>query len=203
MYKMSELDEIPKNRAEKLFYDNMGLAYYVALKKYGHVKDADTDDLVQMAMLGLWKSCVRFDDSTGNKFSTYAFVVIWGEVSRWLRDSGMYMGDKKLRQKRYNKIGFLTTEVERSWEDLSSDDRIENLLNSLSQPTDDYSRSEFNLTIRDILDGLSERDREIFNLCVLGDTKQADMADRLGLAQSTISKIINKSKKYVTTSLNI
>lgn len=58
--------------------------------KFSEPRDASIskEDMLQDAYLGLWKSCLDFDDTKGYQFSTYAVPMIRGEVLRRLRDSG-------------------------------------------------------------------------------------------------------------------
>lgn len=44
------------------------------------------DDLIQVGYIGLIKAIDRFDQSKGNKFSSYAIPTILGEMRRYLRD---------------------------------------------------------------------------------------------------------------------
>lgn len=46
----------------------------------------DRDDIIQSGYEGLWKACLRFDESKGYEFSTFAVPYIKGTIMRMLRD---------------------------------------------------------------------------------------------------------------------
>lgn len=48
--------------------------------------EVDTDDLIQVALMGMWKAIRRFDPENGAKFSTYAVRTMDGELKRYYRD---------------------------------------------------------------------------------------------------------------------
>jgi RNA polymerase sigma factor (sigma-70 family) len=62
--------------AEELFNDNRGLAWRFMVR-YGLARHRDFDDLLQAALIGLWRACELFDPALGFKLSTYA--------DRWMR----------------------------------------------------------------------------------------------------------------------
>jgi RNA polymerase sporulation-specific sigma factor len=74
----------------ELFEKNKKLAFY-ALKKFDQKEGMlERDDLEQIALIGLWKACLKFDESKGNKFATYAVPTIQGEVMKEIRDRNSY-----------------------------------------------------------------------------------------------------------------
>jgi RNA polymerase sigma-B factor len=70
---------------DRLVRDNQRLVHHL-LKRFSYA-DEPYEDLVQVANLGLVKAARAFDAGRGVRFSTYASVVIEGEVRHHLRDT--------------------------------------------------------------------------------------------------------------------
>ena len=69
---------------EQIIHQFERLAYSIANR---FVKPGrSSEDLFQVALLGLVKAVDRFDPSTGHRFTTFAMPTISGEVRRYLRD---------------------------------------------------------------------------------------------------------------------
>ena len=75
-----------KDAAEKLVSENSGLIWSVARRYYG--RGVEPDDLYQLGCLGFLKAVRGFDPAYGTQFSTYAVPKIAGEIRRFLRDDG-------------------------------------------------------------------------------------------------------------------
>ncbi|GBR77446.1 RNA polymerase sigma factor [Candidatus Termititenax dinenymphae] len=69
----------------KLIMENLPLAIYLA-KKYIR-KDADIQDLVQVAAIGLIKAVKKYNPSRKTKLSYYAIPTIDGELKHYIRDN--------------------------------------------------------------------------------------------------------------------
>ena len=67
---------------EELYFENEALVYHVLHKKFPMSRF--DDDFQQIARLGLWKACLRYDETKG-KFSTYAVPAIENEIKMELR----------------------------------------------------------------------------------------------------------------------
>ena len=67
---------------EELYFENEALVYHVLHKKFPMSRF--DDDFQQIARLGLWKACLRYDETKG-KFSTYAVPAIQNEIKMELR----------------------------------------------------------------------------------------------------------------------
>ena len=80
-----ELKDGNKNAKSILTQGNLKLVLSI-LKKYQNKCD-NMDDLFQIGVVGLLKSIDNFDLSFGVKFSTYAVLMIEGEIKRYIRDN--------------------------------------------------------------------------------------------------------------------
>ena len=67
--------------------ENFGLVHMAARRFTG--RGTDYDDLFQIGCVGLCKAVKNFDLSAGVVFSTYAVPVIFGELKRYFRDTGL------------------------------------------------------------------------------------------------------------------
>jgi len=76
-----------KESQNEFLEQNKGLVHLV-VKRFLN-RGTDTDDLIQLGMMGLYKAMKNFDFSYDVKFSTYAVPVISGEIKRFLRDDGI------------------------------------------------------------------------------------------------------------------
>ena len=72
--------------AERMVTENSGLIWSVARRYFG--RGVEPDDLYQLGCLGFLKAMSGFDESYGTRFSTYAVPKIAGEIRRFLRDDG-------------------------------------------------------------------------------------------------------------------
>lgn len=79
-------EKLPTER-EHLVTDNLNLVHY-CLKKTFHMSPFQTDyeDCFQEGCIGLILSAMRFDETRGFQFSTYAYKMICGSIQRYKRD---------------------------------------------------------------------------------------------------------------------
>lgn len=84
-----------REEAEELFLANMRLVPYVANQMAIHV----TDDTIQDGYIGLWQAALRFDESRGSQFATFATPVIRNAiVLAWRERNRTPGGDISLEQ---------------------------------------------------------------------------------------------------------
>ena len=92
----------PKLRDE-LIEAHLGLAEYLA-RRFSN-RGEPTDDLVQVASVGLLKAVDRFDPERAVEFSTYATHTIVGELKRHFRDKGWAVRAPRRMQELYLRLG--------------------------------------------------------------------------------------------------
>lgn len=79
---------------EKLFLDNVYLVDLLINKLY--YNNYLRDDLRQVALMGLFKASLKYNESFGVKFSTYATYFVLGEIKRELRENKLIRTGKKV-----------------------------------------------------------------------------------------------------------
>ncbi|MBQ6065861.1 MAG: RNA polymerase sporulation sigma factor SigK [Clostridia bacterium] len=163
----------------ELITRNLRLVIYIA-RKFENA-NVSTEDLVSIGTIGLIKSVRTFDPDKNIKLATYASRCIENEILMYLRKTANTKTDISLDEP-----------LNVDW------DGNELLLSDILYTDDDmvFSGVEANEEIRYLqkcIDKLNERDRTIVTLRFgLNDTKehtQKEVADRLGISQSYISRI--------------
>lgn len=82
---------------EKLIGENSALIWSIVRRFLG--RGTDSDDLYQLGCVGLLKAIRGFDESLGNRFSTYAVPKIAGEIRRFLRDDGAIKVSRTIKER--------------------------------------------------------------------------------------------------------
>lgn len=206
---------------------NVPVAASVAHRFQG--RGLETDDLEQVAYLGLVKAVRRFEADRGASFLSFAVPTIRGEIKRHFRDHVWAVRPPRRLQELRAAIPeaqealsaslHRTPTAEELAERVGAD--VEHVLEALStgmhfhavsldQPTDamsgaapqtplheligvedgDYARAEVSLDLREAIATLSERDRKILTWRVREEWTQRQIADRLGLSQMQVSRLL-------------
>lgn len=162
---------------EELYFKNEGLVYHVLNRKFPMSRY--DDDFQQIARLGLWKACLRYDE-TKSKFSTYAVPAIENEIKMELR-----------------KMGRKPIEVS-----------LEALVKDTDENSETLTISGMLIGEQDVgfvdtiwVDKeLTDRQKRILGLLYDGMV-QADIAREIGISQTMVSrevtKIRNIAQKYI------
>lgn len=200
---------------ETLIKENFGLVHACANKFRG--RGAEYDDLFQAGCVGLVKAADNFDASRGFAFSTYAVPVILGEIRRIFRDGGAVKIGRSLKERSRNAMkerDALSLELGREptvselAERLGIDVASAAELITVSMPTisltsadDEKSGSQLDiptlppeeeiserLSLRAVLECLSERDRRLIELRYFKGLTQVKTAAELGMSQVQVSR---------------
>ena len=158
---------------EELYFKNEPLVYYVLNKKFP--MNRLDDDFQQIARLGLWKACLRYDETKG-KFSTYAVPAIENEIKMELRKMSRKPIETSLDALITDTSGLTISEICMGEQDVGFIDTI-------------WVDKE-----------LTDRQKRILSLLYDGMV-QADIAREIGISQTMISrevaKIRNIAQKYI------
>ena len=183
-------DEEARN---KLIEHNLRLVVFLA-KKYENTK-VDLEDLVSIGSIGLIKGINTFSLEKNIKLATYASRCIDNEILMFLRKNKKTKGDISLEES----LSFDGDGNELHLEDILGTD-----YNIVTKPLDDEIDKEI---LRKELSKLDDRDREIivlrYGLEGKEEMTQKDLAERLQISQSYISRIEKKVLKRLKNIMKV
>jgi RNA polymerase sigma-B factor len=192
-----------------------------------------SDDLSQVASIGLLKAIERFDPDRGIAFSSYAVPTISGELKRYFRDKGWLVRVPRDLQERslavQDAAERLETELGRAPTTAQLAERLEttvevilearmaagahfgvsiartrqdeedgrDLTQELGDNDDGYRRVEDAATIERLTAILDERERTILRLRFEQDLTQREIADRVGVSQMHVSRLLREAMNKV------
>lgn len=161
-----------KGGGNELFKQNKKLVYYVYHKLIKELPQdfisQHGDDLKQEGLIGLWKASERFDESRGNKFTSYAVSLIRGYMLIYIET--VYRSKRK-----GEKLQFVSLDAE-YFKDVTFHAAI---------PTKGEEDELWILTDN----RLTEEERKLVRLIYEGYT-QKEIAGLLGIKQPTVSRRI-------------
>ena len=213
-----------KYEMERMIRDNNGLIWSIVKRFQG--RGYDLEDLYQIGCMGFIKSIKRFDTNYDVKLSTYAVPYMIGEIKRYIRDDGpvkvsrsikeLSMKIRELQKEHINKRGReltieeLEKELKISKEDISlaleANNTVKdgNSLNLIEKISSDKNEEEFitnKLAIKQLIEGLEDRDKEIILLRFYKDKTQSQVAKILGITQVQVSRLERKILENMRTKL--
>lgn len=167
---------------------NIRLVLNQVLKRFSNAP-YDKKELVSIGLIGLVKSVDTFDTSKKLQFSTYAIRCIDNEILMFMRKGKKYVNDSSLDDTlRTDKDG-----SELKLEDILYDEDSDFIL--------DYEEKESHSIIRRLVAELPERDKEIivlhFGFIDDKPLTQKEIANKLNLSQSYVSRLITKIVKRI------
>ena len=207
-----------KSGRNELVENNLGLVHACANRFRG--RGVDYDDLFQAGCVGIIKAADNFDPSRGFSFSTYAVPVILGEIKRLFRDGGTVSVSRSIKEKgrkisyerdkfikKYDReptVGELSeilgyNEFETAQAIAASLPVISLTVNDdesdsqLDIPVPDHEESvSTNLAVRQVMERLEEKDRELIKQRYFAGKTQTQTAQLLGMTQVQVSRLEKK-----------
>ena len=177
---------------EKLIEHNLRLVVFLA-KKYENT-NVDLEDLVSIGSIGLIKAINTFRGNKNIKLATYASRCIDNEILMYLRKNKKVKSEVSIDQA-------LTLDSEGN--ELHLEDIIGTDKDIISKEIE--AENDKQIMIKEIL-SLKPRDREImilrYGLLGTDEYTQKEVAEKLGISQSYISRIEKKVIKKLKNILN-
>lgn len=110
---------------EKLVNGNLKLVLSI-LRKYNRRVD-NLDDLFQIGVVGLIKAVDNFDLKHEVKFSTYAVLMIEGEIKRYIRDNNSLRISRSIKDLAYRVLLFKEEYIQENGKEPSTEEIAKNL----------------------------------------------------------------------------
>lgn len=213
----------------RLIEENNGLIWAIARRYYG--RGVEPDDLYQLACVGFIKAVRGFDIGMGTEFSTYAVPKIAGEIRRFLRDDGAIKVSRAVKE-RAAKVHRLEGEMEAKLgraptvselaevagltvEEVAACEQANVTVDSLERELsgggqladligDDglEERACLYLSLRQAIQELPERERQVLALRFSRDLTQQQTARIIGVSQVQVSRIEKRAIQILREKLN-
>ena len=176
---------------DKLIEHNLRLVVFLA-KKYENTK-IDLEDLVSIGTIGLIKGVNTFQNDKNIKLATYASRCIANEILMYIR--------KNKRRKTE-----ISLEDALNYDSEGNELHLEDVMGTDSDlVADEYESKEEKILLERELKNLDSRDKEImimrYGLYNTKEYTQKEVADKLSISQSYISRIEKKVIKKLKTLL--
>lgn len=198
-----------------LEYENL---VYSIINKYSGF---DKDDLYQVGIMGLVQAYKNYKSSFNVKFSSYAYYYILGEVTKYIRENKSIRVSKdilklkslidKTKSLMMQRLGREPTISEVSLYLEIDEEKVSDVLCSVCDVKSlDYVYDEDGnemyaslgvydnnmdldfINLRDVVDGLSDDEKELIISRYFDDMTQCEVSDKLGISQVQVSRKENK-----------
>ena len=204
-----------------LITQNSGLIWSIVRRYMG--RGVDSDDLYQLGSLGFLKAVYGFDPSYGTQFSTYAVPKISGEIRRFMRDDGMIKVSRSIKDMAYKVFqakeflekslgrepkvseiseytGFEPSEIATCESAMSYTDSLQRevtpdgLTLETTLGTDGIEEEiTLNVTIKDALKKLPQREAEVIYLRFFKGLTQDKISKIMDISQVQVSRVEKKA----------
>jgi RNA polymerase sigma-B factor len=212
---------------DELVEEHAPLAHFLA-GRFAN-RGEQRDDLVQVALVGLFKAVERFDPGRGLQFSTFATPTILGELKRHFRDRGWAVRVPRRVQELHLQLGRIVAALgqeegrsptpaevaERAGVSeeavleameagslyrlvsldgsVTPDDEGGELSACLGDDDPEFERIEHRSEIDELLEALPARERRIVELRFFESMTQSEIAERVGVSQMHVSRLLTRS----------
>ncbi len=212
----------------RILEENSGLIWSVVRRYYG--RGVEAEDLYQLGCLGFLKAVRGFDDAYGTQFSTYAVPKIAGEIRRFLRDDGPVKVSRSVKERavviytartrltaqlgREPLLSELATDTGLTVEEIAAAETAAGPVASLQMETAQgftlesvlgedgmEERVVERVALRDAIDALAERERQVILLRFYKNLTQEKTAKALGVSQVQISRIERRAMEHLRQKL--
>lgn len=182
-----------RSMCEKLIRHNLRLVVYIS-KKFDNTS-VGIEDLISIGTIGLIKAVNTYKPEKNIKLATYASRCIENEILMFIRKNASHRGDVSIDE---------PLNVDWDGNELLLSDILGTDADSISE---NIERHEDERTVREAVRELDAREREIiemrYGLIGKREMTQKEVADKLGISQSYISrlekKIILRLKNNIAT----
>ena len=166
---------------EHLVLDNQRLVHYLVQKLGVTPYSSEYEDIVSIGTLGLVKAAITFDSSKKITFATYASRCINNEIFMHYRKANKYANDISINEPIGN----------------DGEGKELTLGDTIAHPESDFferivNKDAFIEIVSIILNYLEEKKRLVM-LYRIGEISQTDIAERLNISQSYVSRIETKA----------
>lgn len=182
------------NSYEYLVKKHQGLVYHIVNRF--KVSSFDRDDLIQAGMMGLLEAIKRYDINYNTKFSTYAIPYILGNIKKEYNmqnsviSSSYYINliKKVQKDKCSSSIEELAKKYKTSKENIIIALNFSNKITYLNDNEVDQIIDNNQSRVEIDLCNLDKEEKMIYYLRINKKLSQKEIADRLNINQSTISR---------------
>lgn len=172
------------DQQRRMVEENLPLVTFVMNEHIQYVRQDEWDDVFQEGAIGLCRAAALFSPEQGVKFTSFAVPCIVNAIYAYLR------------KKTSKKMRFYMEALR--LEDFSCDERSEKL--TIGGTLDSGHNVESEFACIDLMDfirnGLSMRETDIVFM-LLDGKRQIDIAERFGISQSGVSRIISRIERRI------